>query len=73
MALVLLRQFPTSIEAAIARSHLKAQGVHSFLFDVENEWNTDYRPVEGVRLMVCEEDLQEAAEVLRAVDAEAGE
>ena len=58
------------MEASIARSHLKAAGVESFLLGVENEWNTAYRLVEGVRLMVIEEELDEAAAILAKLDSD---
>jgi len=69
MALVLLRRFDSAIEASLARSFLASEGVMSFLFDVENEWHTSPRTMVPVRLMVAEEDLDEAARLLRGADA----
>ena len=64
MALVELRRFGSSIEASIARSHLLSHGVPSFIFDAENEWDTLDRFDIPVRLMVAEEDLEDAARAL---------
>jgi len=69
MALVLLTRFESAIEASLARSYLASEGVTSFLFDVENQWNSSPRVAIPVRLMVAEEDLDEAARLLRAADA----
>jgi len=69
MALVVLKRFDNSIEAALARSFLASEGIMSFLFDVENQWDTYPRISIPVRLMVAEEDLDEAAFLLRRTDA----
>ena len=69
MALVVLKRFDSSIEAALARSYLASEGLMSFLFDVQNEWDTYPRISMPVRLMVAEEDLDEAAFLLRQADA----
>jgi hypothetical protein len=69
MALVLLKRFESAIEASLARSYLASEGVTSFLFDVENQWDTYPRVAIPARLMVAEEDLDEAARLLRAADA----
>jgi hypothetical protein len=69
MALVLLRRFGSAIEASLARSFLQSEGIISFLFDVENQWDTVPRCSTPVRLMVAEEDLDEAALLLRQADA----
>jgi hypothetical protein len=45
----------------------------SFLFDVENQWDTYPRIAIPVRLMVAEEDLDEAALLLRGADAKGAE
>jgi hypothetical protein len=68
MALVLLKGFDNSIEASLARSFLASEGVMTFLFDVENEWNSFPR-IRPVRLMVPEEDFDEAARLIREADA----
>jgi hypothetical protein len=69
MALVVLKRFDNSIEASLARSFLESEGITSFLFDVGNEWNTYPRYAMPIRLMVAEEDLDEAALLLRRADA----
>jgi hypothetical protein len=69
MALVVLKRFDTAIEASLARSFLQSEGITSFLFDVENQWNTWPRVATPVRLMVAEEDLDEAAARLRSADS----
>jgi len=69
MALVVLKRFESAIEASLARSFLASEGITSFLFDVENQWDTYPRISIPVRLMVAEEDLDEAALLLRGADA----
>ena len=64
MALVLLHRFDTSVEAAMARSRLRAEGIGAFLLDVENEWNTVDRVAIPVRLMVADEDFERANQIL---------
>jgi hypothetical protein len=70
MALVLLKRFDSAIEASLARSFLASEGVMSFLFDVENQWDTYTRIAAPVRLMVAEEDLDAAALLLRGIENE---
>jgi hypothetical protein len=69
MALVILKRFGSAIEASLARSFLASEGIRSFLFDVENQWDTYPRYAIPVRLMVAEEDLDEAALLLRQADS----
>ena len=69
MALVVLRRFDSSIEASLARSFLASEGIMSFLFDVMNEWDTYPRISMPVRLMVAEEDLDDAMLLLGKADA----
>jgi len=69
MALVVLKRFNSAIEASLARSFLASEGVTSFLFDVENQWDTYPRVSIPVRLMVAEEDLDDAALLLRRAEA----
>ena len=71
MALVLLERFDNAVEAALARSFLQSHGIMSFLFDVENDWGTYPRIAVPVRLMVGEENLDEAVRLLRDADARA--
>ena len=57
-------RFSNSIDAGMARSQLEAEGLHCVLFDLNlnsGEGSFMYLPV---RLMVLEEDLDEARECL---------
>ena len=72
MALVLLRYYSTSMEAAIARSLLVTRGVLAFRFDREGECDTSEPCGLPTRLMVAEEDYEAAADILAGIDA-AGE
>jgi len=59
----------SSIEASLARSFLENEGIISFLFDGQSQW-TAAPPVSiPTRLMVAEEDLEEAVRLLRDADA----
>ena len=69
MALVLLKRFNSAIEASLARSFLATEGLLCFLFDVEDQMDNYPRFGTPVRLMVAEEDLDEAVRLLREVDA----
>ena len=68
MALVEVARFYTRIEAEIARGALDAADIHAVLFDAEMNWGGMDLGVVPVRLMVLDEDLDEA----RAVLAEGG-
>ncbi len=65
MSLVELSRFPNRIDGEIGRTVLESHGIHAVLFDAESLGYADGWPVE-VRLMVIEEDLDEAAEILKA-------
>jgi hypothetical protein len=58
MSLVELHRFATPIEAELARLNLEAEGIPAVLFDA----GTFY--VTGVRLMVDEDDRDEAQKLL---------
>ena len=61
MALVEAARYQNSIEAGMARARLEAEGIISVLFDQEMSW------VAGsieIRLMVDDEDLDEARGIL---------
>jgi hypothetical protein len=64
MALVELARFYNSFEAGAARSLLDSEGVQSFIFDLEMSWE-GMGGVIPVRLMVDDEDLEEARTILR--------
>lgn len=63
MALVRLANFYNSFEAGLARSKLADEGIDSFLFDVEMSWE-GLGGLIPIRLMVDDEDLEEAREIL---------
>jgi len=64
VALVLLHNFSTSMEAAMAQSRLRAEGIETYLFDVEGQWDTTSHLTLPVRIMVAEEDVDMATAVL---------
>ena len=64
MALVEAARFFTHFEASLAKGRLAAAGVHSFLFDMEMNWGGADLGVVPARLMVDDEDLEAAREVL---------
>ena len=63
--LVELASFSNRIEAEVARLNLEAEGVGAILFDTEINYFYGglFLPI---RLMVLEEDLEEARELLRS-------
>jgi hypothetical protein len=63
MALVELRRFETRIQAELAKMHLAADGIDSILFDAEMN-NVGWGTMMPVRLMVLDEDLDEARDIL---------
>ena len=65
MALVEAARFDNRIEAELARLNLNAEGIESILFDAEMH-SFGFGPIMPVRLMVDEDDLEEAAAVLAA-------
>ena len=66
MSLVELARYPTRVEADLARLYLDSEGVDAVLFDTEvsNFMGGLFMPV---RLMVLEEDLEEARQLLSAL------
>jgi len=63
MALVELAKFYNSFEAGAAQSRLDADGIDSFLFDVNMSWE-GISGIIPIRLMVDEDDLSRARRVL---------
>ncbi|HKT15758.1 MAG TPA: DUF2007 domain-containing protein [Allosphingosinicella sp.] len=61
MSLVELHRFATPIEAELARLRLNAEGIVSIVFDAETLYATVFT---GVRLMVDEDDKDEAEKLL---------
>ena len=65
MALVELAKFYNSFEAGLARSVLAENGLESFAFDTEMSWE-GLGGIIPIRLMVDEDDLEEARLILAA-------
>lgn len=63
MNLVELARFDNRIEAELARMNLEAEGIGAVLFDAEMS-SFGWGPMMPVRLMVLDEDLGEARELL---------
>ena len=66
MALAEAARFYTGFEASVAKSRLDAAEIPSFLFDMEMNWGGFDLGVVPARLMVDEEDLDEARRILAA-------
>lgn len=65
--LVEAARFGNRIEAEVARLNLGAEGVDAILFDAEMN-SFGWGPLMPVRLMVLEEDLELAHEILAGDD-----
>lgn len=65
MALVELARFYNSFQAGAARSLLDSEGIDSFIFDLEMSWE-GMGGVIPIRLMVDDEDVEEALRILQA-------
>lgn len=63
MALVELARFDNRIEAELARLHLGSEGIEAVLFDAEMS-SFGFGPMMPVRLMVLDEELEDARRVL---------
>ena len=63
MALVELARFENRIEAELARLNLEAEGIDGVLFDTEMA-SFGWGPMMQIRLMVLDEDLEEARQLL---------
>ena len=61
MALVELAKYFDRFEADLVRARLAADGIEAILFDVEMSWIGSAVPI---RLMVDEDDLEEAAAIV---------
>ena len=66
MSLVELARYATRIEADLARLALDAEGIDAVIFDAEANSFFGGGGLIGVRLMVLDEDLAEAAAILAA-------
>jgi len=63
MALVELARFESRIQAELAKLHLGADGIDAILFDAEMN-SFGWGPMLPVRLMVLDEDADDARAVL---------
>ena len=68
MALVLLRAYSTAVERDVALSFLNSHGIRAFRFDPEHYGSTLADPGIPSRLMIAEEDAEEASTLLAAVE-----
>jgi putative signal transducing protein len=68
VSLVELRRFATRVEADLARLALESEGIDAVIFDAEANSFFGGGGLIGVRLMVLEEELDEAAAILAADD-----
>jgi len=66
VSLVELARYNTRIEADLARLALEAEGIDAVIFDAEANSFFGGGGLIGVRLMVLDEELDEAAAVLRS-------
>lgn len=66
MSLVELARYGTRVEADLARLELDAEGIEAVIFDAEANSFFGGGGLIGVRLMVLEEEKEEAAEILAA-------
>ena len=64
MALVEAARFFTIMEAGLARARLEAEDMMCMLFDTEMNWGGADLGVVPVRLMVDEDDLERARQIL---------
>lgn len=64
MSLVEAARFDNRTEAELARLNLGAEGIEAVLFDAEMH-SFGFGPLMPIRLMVLEEDLDEALRLLR--------
>ena len=65
MSLVPLATFGTRVEADLARLALEAEGIDAIIFDAEANSFFGGGGLISVRLMVLDEDFEQAAQILR--------
>ncbi|HET9335842.1 MAG TPA: DUF2007 domain-containing protein [Sphingomicrobium sp.] len=70
MSLVELARYGTRVEAELARMALEAEGVDAVIFDSETNNFFGGGGLISVRLMVLEDQLDEAATILKADGAD---
>jgi hypothetical protein len=66
MSLVELARYATRVEADLARLALGAEGIDAVIFDAETNSFFGGGGLIGVRLMVLDEEFDEAAAILAA-------
>ena len=66
MSLLELASYGTRVEADLARMALDAEGIDAVIFDAEANSFFGGGGLISVRLMVLEEDFDEAAEILKS-------
>ena len=66
MSLVELASYGTRVEAELARLALDAEGIEAVIFDAEANSFFGGGGLISVRLMVIEEDLDDASAILKA-------
>ena len=66
MSLVELARYGTRVEADLARLALDAEGIEAVIFDAEANSFFGGGGLVGVRLMVLDDEYEEAAEILKA-------
>jgi hypothetical protein len=64
LSLVELKRFSSPVEGQLARTFLESHGFHVVLFDAISYGYADGLPLQ-VRLMVLDEEYDEAAAILR--------
>jgi hypothetical protein len=63
MSLVELARFDNRVEADLARLNLEVEGIEAVLFDADMH-SFGWGPIMPIRLMVLEEDLEDARRLL---------
>ena len=63
MSLVELVRFDNRVEADLARLNLESEGIEAVLFDADMH-SFGWGPIMPIRLMVLEEDLEDARRLL---------
>ncbi|HEU4498472.1 MAG TPA: DUF2007 domain-containing protein [Sphingomicrobium sp.] len=66
MSLVELARYGTRVEADLARLALDAEGIEAVIFDAEANSFFGGGGLVGVRLMVLDDEYEEAAAILKA-------
>ena len=71
MSLVVLRTFESPVEAHVLRSKLESEGIHAVVFDenVIGVMPIYSVGIGGVKVMVLEEDVEVAQELIASIDA----